>query len=101
LIGQWYLYRLVGAWNLPSRREDVKKKVNQVADSLARQIEDAMKSDLEQSIETVRAEVEILTRPYRRAAEEELARVAGFQEQLEIVELELKRLRQRVQNVGS
>jgi hypothetical protein len=91
----------VGAWNLPSRREDVKKKVNQVADSLARQIEDAMKSDLEQSIETVRAEVEILTRPYRRAAEEELARVAGFQEQLEIVELELKRLRQRVQNVGS
>lgn len=86
---------------MPSRREDVKKKVNQVADSLARQIEDAMKSDLEQSIETVRAEVEILTRPYRRAAEEELARVAGFQEQLEIVELELKRLRQRVQNVGS
>lgn len=79
----------------------MKKKVNQVADSLARQIEDAMKSDLEQSIETVRAEVEILTRPYRRAAEEELARVAGFQEQLEIVELELKRLRQRVQNVGS
>lgn len=86
---------------MPSRREDVKKKVNQVADSLARQIEDAMKSDLEQSIETVRAEVEILTRPYRRAAEEELARVAGFQEQLERVELELKRLRQRVQNVGT
>jgi len=93
--------RLVGVWNLPSRREDVKKKVRRVADSFARQIEEAMKDDLERSINAVRAEVENLTAPYLSAAEQKLSRVEFLQEELQKLDTELKRLRQSVQKIGS
>ena len=92
--------RLVGVWNLPSQREDVKKKVRRVADSFAKQIEEAMKDDLQRSIDAVRAEVETLTAPYLNAAEEKLRRVEILQEELEKLDSELKRLRQSVQNIG-
>lgn len=100
LIGT-FLSRLVGVWNLPSRREGVKKKVTRAADSLARQMEESMKEDLQRSIEVVRAEVEVLTAPYLRAAEEKQKRVEALQEQLHQLDSELKRLRQSVQNIGS
>lgn len=79
----------------------MKKKVSRAADSLARQMEEAMKEDLQRSIEVVRAEVEVLTAPYLRAAEEKQKRVEVLQEQLHQLDSELKRLRQSVQNIGS
>ncbi|KAG0591753.1 hypothetical protein KC19_1G199300 [Ceratodon purpureus] len=92
---------LVGVWNLPSQREAVKKKVRRVADSLAKQIEEAMKDDLQKSIDAVRAEVEALTAPYLHAAQEKLCRVEILQKELQKLDSELKRLRQSVQNIGT
>nr|XP_024371207.1 probable transmembrane GTPase FZO-like, chloroplastic isoform X2 [Physcomitrium patens] len=91
---------LVGVWKLPSQREVVKKKVRRVADSLARQIEEAMKDDLQKSIDAVRAEVETLTAPYLNAVEEKLRRVEILQEESQKLDSELKRLRQSVQSIG-
>ena len=93
--------RLVGVWNLPSQREAVKQKVRRVADSFARQIEEAMEDDLQRSIDSVKAEVETLTAPYLHAAEDKLRRVEVLQEELQELDSELKRLRQSVQNIGT
>lgn len=93
--------RLVGIWNLPSQREAVKKKMRRVADNFARQIEEAMKDDLQRSIDAVRAEVETLTAPYLNAAQEKLCRVEILQEELVKLDSELKRLRHSVQNIGT
>lgn len=78
----------------------MKKKVRRVADSLARQIEEAMKDDLQKSIDAVRAEVETLTAPYLNAVEEKLRRVEILQEESQKLDSELKRLRQSVQSIG-
>lgn len=75
--------------------------MRRAADSLARQIEEAMKDDLQRSIHAVRAEVENLTAPYLSAAEEKLSRVEILQQELHKLDSELKRLRQSVQNIGS
>lgn len=93
--------RLVGVWNLPSQREAAKKKVRRVADSFAKQIEEAMKDDLQKSIDAVRAEFQTLAAPYRNAAEEKLRRVKILQEELLKLDTELKRLRQSVQSIGT
>lgn len=79
----------------------MKKKVRRAADSLARQVEEAMKEDLERSLKSLRTEVENLTAPYLSAAEERLTRVGILQEELHKLDSELKRLRQSVQNIGS
>lgn len=92
---------LVGVWNLPSQREAVKQKVRRVADSFARQIEEAMEDDLQRSIDSVKAEVETLTAPYLHASEDKLRRVEVLQEELQELDSELKRLRQSVQNIGT
>lgn len=101
-IGHTIIFcRLVGVWNLPLRRGEVKKKVTRVADSLVRQIDEAMKNDLQQSIDAVRAEVEQLTRPYGKAAEEESIRVTELQKELQKLDSHLRDIRQRVQNLGA
>ena len=79
----------------------MKQKVRRVADSFARQIEEAMEDDLQRSIDSVKAEVETLTAPYLHAAEDKLRRVEVLQEELQELDSELKRLRQSVQNIGT
>ncbi|KAH9552434.1 hypothetical protein CY35_09G066500 [Sphagnum magellanicum] len=91
----------VGVWNLPLRRADIKKKVKRVADSLTRQFQEAMQKELQESIDMVKAEVEALTRPYHKAAEEEVSRISGLKTELQRINAQLQVLRQRVQNLGT
>lgn len=93
--------RFVGVWNLPLRRADIKKKVKRVADSLTRQFQEAMQKELQESIDMVKADVEALTRPYHKAAEEEVSRISGLKTELQRINAQLQVLRQRVQNLGT
>lgn len=91
----------VGVWNLPLRRADIKKKVKRVADSLTRQFQEAMQKELQESIDMVKAEVEALTKPYHKDAEEEVSRISGLKTELQRINAQLQVLRQRVQNLGT
>lgn len=91
---------LVGVWDLPRRREEVKGKVAQVADSFASQLEDAMEVETRRSANELRKEVEKLLQPYLEAAEAEVRRVGSFQERVSQANSKIESLRLRVQNLG-
>lgn len=92
---------LFGVVNLPGRREDVKKKVSQVADSLARQLEAAMQEDLQEALSKIREDVDKVVAPHRTAARQELGRIVSLEDRLEMLDKQLRSVRNRVQNLGS
>lgn len=94
-------FRLFGVVNLPGRREDVKKKVSQVADSLARQLEAAMQEDLQEALSKIREDVDKVVAPHRTAARQELGRIVSLEDRLEMLDKQLRSVRNRVQNLGS
>jgi uncharacterized coiled-coil DUF342 family protein len=101
LIITFDVHRFFFVWTLPSRRQDVKKKIYKVADNIGRQLSNAMQSDLQESLDNLREEIKALTTPYRKAAEAERARVIALQSRLGELDSELRSLRQKVQNLGT
>ncbi|KAL3690587.1 hypothetical protein R1sor_016896 [Riccia sorocarpa] len=89
-----------GVRNLPTKRQDIKRKISRVADNLALQLEQAMEADLLQNLEQLRAAIQTLTTPYRQAAEAERSRVLGLQSQLKGLDNQLRILKEKVQNLG-
>ncbi|MCO5554276.1 hypothetical protein L7F22_007804 [Adiantum nelumboides] len=92
---------LVGVWNLPKRREEVKGKILQVAESFANQLKVAMVAEVRQSVSELRKEVDELLQPYLEAAEAELERVHSLQERTYQADGKIQSLRLRVQNLGT
>ncbi|MCO5576790.1 hypothetical protein L7F22_030610 [Adiantum nelumboides] len=92
---------LVGVWNLPRRREEVKGKILQVAESFADQVKVAMVAEVRQSVSELRKEVDELLQPYLEAAEAELKRVRSLQERTSQADGKIQSLRLRVQNLGT
>lgn len=91
---------LVGVWNLPNRRAEVKRKVQQVADSFANQMEAAMETEVKEMIDQLRREVGELLQPYLEAAQAESKRVTSLQDRVLQANSQVESLRLRVQNLG-
>ena len=91
--------RLVGVWNLPNRRSEVKRKVKKVADAFASQIGAAIDVDVKSTITQLRKEVEEIMEPYLESAQAEADRIMGLQARVEIGNEQLEHLRMRVQNL--
>ena len=91
--------RLVGVWNLPIRRSEVKRKVKKVADALASQIGAAIDVDVNSTITQLRKEVEEIMEPYLESAQAEADRIMGLQARVRIGNEQLEHLRMRVQNL--
>ncbi|KAI5059498.1 hypothetical protein GOP47_0025817 [Adiantum capillus-veneris] len=91
---------LVGVWNLPRRREEVKGKILQVAESFANQLKAAMLTEARQNVSELRKEVDELLQPYSEAAEAEVERIRSLQEGISEADSKIQSLRLRVQNLG-
>lgn len=98
---QSVVVRFVGIWSLPSKRQDVKNKINKVADGIGRQLGQAMQTDLQQSLDRLREDIKSMTTPYRIAADAERERVIALQSRLGELDSQLRNLRQQVQNLGT
>eukprot|EP00250_Pteridium_aquilinum_P021937 c25267_g1_i2 orf=566-3574(+) len=92
---------LVGVWNLPKRREEVKGKVLQVAESFANQLEAAMVAEMKETMDELREDIGELLQPYLEAAQAEVKRVRNLQEGVSQANIQIQSLRRRVQNLGT
>ncbi|KAH7306310.1 hypothetical protein KP509_22G005900 [Ceratopteris richardii] len=90
----------VGVWSFPNRKEKVKRKVAKVADSFAKQLDDAISSESGQSVDELRQDISELIEPYLQAAETEVRRVDGLREGISQAKSKIERLRLQVQNLG-
>lgn len=87
-----------GVWKLPQRRAEVKNKVQRTANSFARQLEEAMQEDLEQAMRNAECQVDLISKPYRHAAELKSNRLNDLLVEIKHVERKLQLLQFKVQN---
>eukprot|EP00249_Psilotum_nudum_P024869 c29312_g2_i1 orf=312-3491(+) len=92
---------LFRVWNLPMRRETVKKKVQRVADSLSKQLNTAMELEFKGYTERLNLEVNEVIGPYLYSVHAEANKVKALQYQIQGVTKELQALQIRVQNLGT
>ncbi|RDY12542.1 putative transmembrane GTPase FZO-like, chloroplastic, partial [Mucuna pruriens] len=85
--------------NFPARRQKVIDKVKRKADTLAYELEEAMKKDLAEAIENLDTFVKVLSKPYQDEAQNRLNRLVGVQEELSNVEKKLRTLQIEIQNL--
>ncbi|XP_068658902.1 probable transmembrane GTPase FZO-like, chloroplastic isoform X2 [Aristolochia californica] len=90
---------LLAVSNFPARRKEVMDKVKRVADSLARELEEAMLKDFSQAIEDLQHFVEFIGQPYQEAAQDKLNRLVDVQEELSNVDKKTKAIQIEVQNL--
>ncbi|KAG9457936.1 hypothetical protein H6P81_002444 [Aristolochia fimbriata] len=90
---------LLAVSNFPARRKEVIDKVKRVADSLGRELEQAMVKDASQAIEDLQRFVELSGQPYQDAAQDRLNYLLENQEQLSNVDMKIKAIKIDVQNL--
>ncbi|XP_078445105.1 FZO-like protein [Wolffia australiana] len=90
---------LLAISNFPARRKEAVEKVKRIADSLAREIEQAMQKDLALALQNLKGFVEYVGRPYQEAAQLRIERLSRIQQKLEDVEKKLQLLKVQVQNL--
>lgn len=83
----------------PARRQKVIDKVKSKADTLAYELEEAMKKDLTETIENLDAFVKVLSKPYQDEAQNRLNRLGKIQEELSNTEKKLRTLQIEIQNL--
>lgn len=74
-------------------------KVKRKADNLAYELEEAMKKDLTEAIESLDTFVKVLSKPYHDEAENRLNKLVKVQEELSNVEKKLRTLQIEIQNL--
>lgn len=84
----------------PARRQKVIDKVKRKADTLAYELEEAMKKDLTEAIENLDTFVKVLSKPYQDKAQNRLNRLVEIQEELSNVEKKLRTLQIDIQNLN-
>lgn len=84
----------------PARRQKVIDKVKRKADTLAYELEEAMKKDLTEAIENLDTFVKVLSKPYQDEAQNRLNRLVEIQEELSNVEKKLRTLQIDIQNLN-
>ncbi|XP_057864580.2 probable transmembrane GTPase FZO-like, chloroplastic isoform X3 [Cryptomeria japonica] len=92
---------LYGVWKLPQRRIEVKGKVQRVADSFATHLETAMKEDLEKAMNDAQSRVDLITKPYRDAAQSKVNCLDDFLMEIKDLEEKMQILQFKVQNLGA
>ncbi|TKY52619.1 transmembrane GTPase FZO [Spatholobus suberectus] len=85
--------------NFPARRQRVIDKVKIKADTLAYELEEAMKKDLTEAIANLDTYVKVLSKPYQDEAQNRLNRLVEIQEELSNVEKKLRTLQIEIQNL--
>ncbi|KAH1227344.1 hypothetical protein GLYMA_10G026400v4 [Glycine max] len=83
----------------PARRQKVIDKVKTKAETLAYELEEAMKKDLTEAIENLDTFVKVLSKPYQDEAQNRLNRLVEIQEELSNVEKKLRTLQIDIQNL--
>ncbi|XP_047152297.1 probable transmembrane GTPase FZO-like, chloroplastic [Vigna umbellata] len=83
----------------PGRRQRVIDKVKRKADNLAYELEEAMKKDLTEAIESLNTFVKVLSEPYHDEAQNRLNNLVQIQEELSNVEKKLRTLQIDIQNL--
>ncbi|QCE06434.1 thiamine-phosphate pyrophosphorylase [Vigna unguiculata] len=83
----------------PGRRQKVIDKVKRKADNLAYELEEAMKKDLTEAIQSLNTFVKVLSEPYHDEAQNRLNNLVQIQEELSNVEKKLRTLQIDIQNL--
>ncbi|KAJ6681361.1 TRANSMEMBRANE GTPASE FZO [Salix koriyanagi] len=85
--------------SFPARKQAIVDKVNEIADGLAREVEEAMQNDLMETVGNLENFVKTIGKPYQDAAQERLDKLLDLQEELSNVDKKLRTLRIEIQNV--
>lgn len=85
--------------NFPARRQRVIEKVNKIADGLAREIEEAMQKDLQETVGHLENFVTKVGKPYQDAAQLKLDRLSEIQDELSNVQEKILTLQVEIQNL--
>ncbi|KAH9729875.1 putative transmembrane GTPase FZO-like [Citrus sinensis] len=85
--------------NFPARRQRVIEKVNKIADGLAREIEEAMQKDLQETVGHLENFVTKVGKPYQDAAQLKLDRLSEIQDELSNVQEKIQTLQVEIQNL--
>ncbi|KAL1329623.1 hypothetical protein HN51_046798 [Arachis hypogaea] len=85
--------------NFPRRRQSVIDKVKAKAEKLASELEEAMKKDFNEAMESLNNYVKILGKPYQDQAQNRLNMLLEIQEELSNVEKKLRTLQVEIQNL--
>ncbi|XVF32586.1 hypothetical protein REPUB_Repub17cG0094900 [Reevesia pubescens] len=85
--------------NFPARRQEMIEKVKKTADALARELEDAMQKDLQETTENLEKFVRIIGEPYRDAAQNRLDKLLEVKAELSTVREALQMLQVEIQNL--
>lgn len=98
-IDIFFCCRYLAISTFPARRQKVIDKVKRKADTLAYELEEAMKKDLTEAIENLDTFVKVLSKPYQDEAQNRLNRLVEIQEELSNVEKKLRTLQIDIQNL--
>ncbi|TXG63641.1 hypothetical protein EZV62_010635 [Acer yangbiense] len=85
--------------NFPARRRRIVDKVNEIADGLGRELEEAMQKDVSESVSYLENFVKIIGKPYQDAAQDRLDKVLEIQDELSNVQKKLETLQVEIQNL--
>lgn len=74
--------------------------MRRVADGLARDIDDAMQKDLAQATDKLAQFVEVISKPYQDAAQDNVNRLLEIQEELGSIEQKMRAMKVRIQSLN-
>lgn len=74
-------------------------KVKKKADTLAYELEEAMKRDLAEAVENLDAFVRVIGKPYQDQAQNRLNKLVEIQEEISNIEKKLRTLQVEIQNL--
>ncbi|XP_062085862.1 probable transmembrane GTPase FZO-like, chloroplastic isoform X2 [Humulus lupulus] len=90
---------LLAISNFPARRQAVIDKVNKTADSLARELEEAMQKDLAEALDNLECFVKVVAEPYQNEVRNKLEKLLTIQAEISEVGKELQALQIDIQNL--
>ncbi|XP_073223809.1 probable transmembrane GTPase FZO-like, chloroplastic isoform X1 [Cicer arietinum] len=85
--------------NFPTRRQSVIDKVKRKADTLAYELEEAMKKDLTEAVENLDTFVRVIGKPYQDQAHNRLNKLVEIQEEISNIDKKLRTLQMEIQNL--
>lgn len=92
-------HSLLAISNFPTRRQRVVDKVRRTADSLARQLEEAMQKDLLETTNTLNSFVTLIGKPYQEVAQDRVNKLLATLDELAAIEEKLGALQIEIQNL--
>ncbi|KAL5792944.1 hypothetical protein ACOSP7_001538 [Xanthoceras sorbifolium] len=85
--------------NFPARRRRIVEKVNNIANGLGRELEEAMQKDVSETVNYLENFVKIIGKPYQDEAQDRLDKLLKIQDELSTVQEKLQMLQVEIQNL--